>query len=398
MIQIPKSELVRRLERTKEIMDAKRLDALYITSTTTFKYLLDYYYIQTERPAAILLDKDLNVYFFGPEMERDHVHIQTPLVKEAFGYPDYPGEKHPMKLFGDWIEKLASGKRLGVDNMSLYPGVWGFKPLPAGEVLPGYDLIDVSDDLYNMRKIKSPVEQAMLRESSKWGNLAHSLLQKYTEPGKYDFEIGFRASSEASVAVMEAFGRDSSPPINYPLEIEAGFRGQVGEHSYYPHSLSINRVLRPGDMLGSGASGNLDSYHIEIERNMFLGEPDRETARFHKLAVEMQNVAFEALKPGRTFSEVDRAVIEFAKKHDVLKYRLHHSGHNIGLEAHEAPFIDVGDNAVIEPGMVFSLEPGIYVPKLGGFRHSDTAIMHEVGPEMITYYPNDTVALTVPVN
>lgn len=104
----------------------------------------------------------------------------------------------------------------------------------------------------------------------------------------------------------------------------------------------MNRELRKGDILGTGADGSIDSYHIEIERNMFLGEPDSRTAEFHKLAVEMQKVAFEALHVGGKFSDVDRAVIEFAKKNDVLKYRLHHTGHSIGLEGHEAPFLDVG--------------------------------------------------------
>ncbi|MEM0136128.1 MAG: Xaa-Pro peptidase family protein [Thermoplasmatales archaeon] len=395
MIRVPLEELKIRIDRIKQMMEKRKLDGLYITNTTTFKYLLDYYYIQTERPAAILIDKNADIFFLGPMLEKDHVLIQTPLVKESYGYPDYPGEKHPLKYFSEWINRILKGKRLGTDNMSLYPEYMGFRGISINTILPGFELIDLHRELYDMRKIKSPVEQDLLRESAKWGNLAHRLLQKYTEPGKYDFEIGARAATETGIILMETFGLDFKPAINYPLEIEAGFRGQVGEHSYYPHSLSINRKLKIGDILGSGAAGNLDSYHIEIERNMFLGEPDDRTAKFHRLAVEMQQTAFQELKVGKKFSDIDKAVIRFAKKNDVLKYRMHHTGHNIGLDGHESPFFDVGDNSIIEDGMVFSLEPGIYVPKLGGFRHSDTVIMHEGGPEMITYYPNDTEALTV---
>lgn len=395
MIRVSTQELKRRQERIATLMEKKNLDAVYFTNTTTFKYLADYYYIQSERPAALLMDKNLDLYFFGPIMEKDHVLMQCPVIKESFGYPDYPGEKHPLRHFAEWIKEVTVGKNIGVDNPRLYPGFWGFKGLPVEELLPGYKLTDIASDIYDMRRIKSYEEQELMRESSKWGNLAHRLLQKYTVPGVYDFEISAKATAEASAAAMNAFGRDSKPPINFPVSVHAGFRGQVGEHSYYPHSLSVNRELMKGDMLGSGASGNVDSYHIEIERNMFLGEPNRDIARYHRLAVEMQMVAFNALTVGAKFSDVDRAVVEFAKKNDVLKYRLHHSGHNIGLEGHEAPFIDVGDDSVIEDGMAFSLEPGIYVPGVGGFRHSDTVIMHEDAPEMITYYPSDTESLTI---
>ena len=159
--------------------------------------------------------------------------------------------------------------------------------------------------------------------------------------------------------------------------------------------LFTNRKIRKGDVLGSGASGGIDGYHIEIERNLFMGKPDERTRRFHKLAVEMQQVAIDALEIGQEFSAVDRKVIEFAKENDVLQYRLHHSGHCIGLEGHEAPFLDIGENEKIRAGMVFSVEPGIYVKGLGGFRHSDTVVMHEDGPEVITYYPKDTESLTI---
>lgn len=394
MIRVSTGELRRRHARIGKVMETKSLDAVYITNTTTFKYLADYFYIQSERPAALLMDRNLDLYFFGPEMEREHVLLQCPSIKGSYGYPDYPGKKHPLKFFGEWIQEISKGKRIGADNVNLYSNYWGFQGIPVKEVLPGYELTDVATDIYSMRKIKSEEEQALMRESSKWGNLAHGLLQRYTEAGKYDFEVAFRATAEASVAAMDAFGKDYRPAINYPVAVHAGFRGQVGEHSYYPHSLTVNREMRKGDILGSGASGNIDSYHIEIERNIFLGKPKSDAEKFHKLAVEMQEVAFNALKPGSKFSDVDRAVIEFAKDKDVLKYRLHHSGHNIGLEGHESPFIDIGDDSIIEPGMAFSLEPGIYVPKLGGFRHSDTVIMHEDGPEMITYYPSDTESLT----
>lgn len=86
-----------------------------------------------------------------------------------------------------------------------------------------------------------------------------------------------------------------------------------------------------------------------------------------------QEVAFEVLRPGVKCSEVDRAVRGYYEAHDLMPYWKHHSGHGIGLRYHEGPFLDSGDHTVLRPGMVLTVEPGLYVAGLGGFRHSDTA-------------------------
>ena len=85
-----------------------------------------------------------------------------------------------------------------------------------------------------------------------------------------------------------------------------------------------------------------------------------------------QQVAFEALRPGVTCADVDGAVMRYFEEHDLLPYWRQHTGHAIGLRNHEAPFLDLGDPTPIEPGMVFTIEPGVYDPEVGGFRHSDT--------------------------
>jgi len=79
-----------------------------------------------------------------------------------------------------------------------------------------------------------------------------------------------------------------------------------------------------------------------------------------------------------------------------MPYWRHHTGHSLGYGMHEAPFLDVGDQTAIEPGMVFSIEPGIYIPGLGGFRHSDTVLVTHDGIEILTSYPRDLDALTLP--
>jgi len=116
----------------------------------------------------------------------------------------------------------------------------------------------------------------------------------------------------------------------------------------------------------------------------------------HMLA--LQDIAITTILPGRTCADVDKAVREYYEKNELLPYWKHHVGHAIGLRYHEAPFLDIGDSTIIEPGMVFTVEPGLYVPELGGFRHSDTVAVHPDRLEIMTYYPRDLDSLTIPVN
>jgi Xaa-Pro dipeptidase len=92
---------------------------------------------------------------------------------------------------------------------------------------------------------------------------------------------------------------------------------------------------------------------------------------------------------------VDRIVRDYYEQHDLMRHWKHHVGHAIGMRYHEAPFLDLGDHTEIKPGMVFTVEPGLYAPGVGGFRHSDTVAVTENGIEIFTYYPRDLESLTI---
>ena len=100
--------------------------------------------------------------------------------------------------------------------------------------------------------------------------------------------------------------------------------------------------------------------------------------------------------PGVMCADVDTAVLRYFEEHDLLPYWRQHTGHAIGLRNHEAPFLDVGDRTPIEPGMVFTIEPGLYDEQVGGLRHSDTVVVTDDGIELLTDYPRDLDSLTLP--
>jgi len=244
--------------------------------------------------------------------------------------------------------------------------------------------------------IKSPAELNLLRESIRWGNLAHTLLQRYTRPGVTETEVQQRASNEATLAMLDAIGpiyRGQDPFVDGAT---AGYRGQIGRNAAIPHALANNIVFQEGDVLVTGATAPVWGYVSELERTMIIGKPRDEVRRFFDHMVALQDTALAAMKPGRLCSDVDKAVRAYFEAHDLTAYWKHHSGHCIGLRYHEGPFLDRGDAAELRPGMVFTVEPGLYVPGLGGFRHSDTVVVTDDGVEMMTYYPRDLESLTLP--
>jgi Xaa-Pro aminopeptidase len=101
------------------------------------------------------------------------------------------------------------------------------------------------------------------------------------------------------------------------------------------------------------------------------------------------------LRPRVTCADVDKAVLAYFETNDLLPLWKQHTGHAIGLRNHEAPFLDVGDHTPVEPGMVFTIEPGVYWSEVGGFRHSDTVVVSDDGIEILTDYPSDIESLTI---
>jgi len=155
--------------------------------------------------------------------------------------------------------------------------------------------------------------------------------------------------------------------------------------------------FEPGDVLVTETGAPVWGYNAELERAMIIGQPTDEMRRLFEHMVAAQQVAFAALRPGVTCADVDNAVLGYFEANDLLPYWRQHTGHAIGLRNHEAPFLDVGDHTVVEPGMVFTIEPGLYSSEIGGFRHSDTVLVTPDGIDILTSYPSDIESLTIPI-
>jgi Xaa-Pro aminopeptidase len=384
-LRISVEEHKSRQTKLLEELDRRNLKGACLFGNTAIKYLTGFNFIPTERPMAFVLTKDEAVMFV-PKLEEKHCLIGTALDRSV-SYPEYPGERHSIYTLKDLlVEMNLDNKKIGVDAGG-YPHIFGYEGPSLKEMLPNIETENIAYHIVEMRMIKSENEIELIKASAKWGDRVHELLQKYTVPGVSEIQVSMRASMEATREMIEILG-DKYVAMG-GRGVSAGYRGQIGPHSALPHSQTINAIFKPGDTLVTGAGGDLGGYHSELERTMFVGKPSDEQIKYFDLMYEAQQIAFDNIKPGEPYGVVDEAVRSFFDKNDLWEYWRHHQGHNIGLEGHEAPFFDIGDDSIMKPGMVVSVEPGIYVPGLGGFRHSDTGVITNDGFEIITHYPRE---------
>jgi len=394
-LAISQGEYEQRIEKVRKILVRKKLDALYLTNGTSFFYLTGYSYITTERPAALVIPVEGEITFMGPLLEIDHIPLKTRLVKNIKTYPDYPGKKHPIDYFAAFLRELGfDRKRIGIDNPAGAAGTWGYRGPSIKKKMSQTKFVDAKDIVPNMRLVKSTEEIELMKESAKWANLAHTLLQEYVGSGLWDIDVALTASYEASMIMKKTLGPEYEP-LRAFRPVGAGFRGQVGSMSAIPHSMSTKRLIVEGDVLVTGAGADVGGYSCELERTMVVGKPMEKQRKYFGVMVEAQEAAMKAFGPGRKCSEVDKAATRIIRKMGYGAFLRHHTGHGLGLEGHEPPWLDVGDDTVMKPGMVFSCEPGVYETGFGGFRHSDTVVITEDGAEVITYYPRDIDSLTI---
>jgi len=395
IVKIPQHRFEERLAKFRQNLAEEKIVHFIVFNPTHIYYLTGFVHIPTERPFALIV-QDSDISFFVPELEKQHVEEEVPGVAKIGSYFDYPDTKHPMKHFADFLkEELKIKDRLGAEAPGS-SGRWGYEGPKLEEVL-GFPVKVEAQLLTNMRIIKDSDELACIRESALWANLAHQLLQDKTKVGLNEVEVSTQASLEASTAMGKALGIAYRPFAIGGLPVHAGYRGQIGTYSAIPHAMTRFTIFKAGDTLVTGATANVAGYYAELERTMFLGEPNAKQRKYFDIMMEAQQAAFDAFAPGKPCSIVDKAARGVFKQHGVMELVQHHTGHSIGLEGHEKPFLDHGMDDTMEPGMVFTVEPGIYDRAIGGFRHSDTVFITDDGMEMVTYYPWDIEYLTIDI-
>ena len=383
--RLPAAEYDRRMAAVRDHLADADADAAAWFGATSIAYLVGFHHLQTERPVCLAVTPD-RVEIVVPRLEVERVE-EVPRIDAVHHYFDYPGGD-PIGTVVGMLEGLGVG-RVAADGDGA-PGTMGYDGPALTESLE----VDVQDWVTRLRYAKSDAEVDLIRESARWANLGHRYLADLVAVGAHPATVSQRASMEASRAMLDALGDRYAPRVRGSGPVHAGFIS--GPQTALPHGHTANRRLEAGDVLITGATANVDGYHSELERTMFVGEPDDDDRHYFALMCEAQEIAIDALGPGVPVADVDRAVWEYFEEQGVTDLAQHHVGHNIGLDGHEPPYIDRGNDETMAPGHVYTIEPGLYTDE-AGYRHSDTVAITEDGTERLTYFPRDLASNTLPV-
>jgi Xaa-Pro aminopeptidase len=390
---IPAAELEERRGRLLDHVRREGLSGYVLFGQDYIRYFTSFVFLSNERPVVYAESTGGESLVFVPEFEVERTRAET-AFERIESYPEYPGIEHPMRILARLLASIGIRDAIGADGDG-YPGILGYEGPPLSEVASAR-VAPLSAVIERMMRRKSPAELELIRESGRWCARAHRLLQEYSRPGATETQASLRAGHEATLELFEAMG-DEIGQQGSADGVSAGYRGQIGLRSSWAHAVAHNIAFQPGDVLVTETSAPIFGYNAELERAMIVGPPTAEMSRLFEHTVAVQQVAFDAFRPGVTCADVDGAVMRYLEGNGLVPYWRQHTGHGIGLRNHEAPFLDVGDSTKIEPGMVFTIEPGLYSPEVGGFRHSDTIAVTEDGIDVLTEYPREIESLTIPL-
>lgn len=398
-IDISRREYGRRSKILMQKMQEAQIDALYLSSPNRIFYLTGCPYIMLTgmaRPFGLVFTADGSKTLILPTIEVQQVLKDKPFgVDEIVTYWEYPGVPHVYETIVDIFRKNhLLDKRVGVDG-SVLPDVVGVTDPPIQKYLPDVKFIPSKMLIDEMRITKSAEEIELIKEAAKWSNLAHTYLQEFTQPGVSEIEISSKATHEATTVMLKTLGPNyMSKALRW---YTAWARFKAGVRTSFPHGLLVNRKVQIGDNIETAASATVGGYSNHLERTMFMGEPSEKQKKYFDIMLRAQDAAIEACKPGVKCSEVYKAAINIFKGAglDVERVVQHRVGHGMGLDECEPPTLVDGNDEPLKVGMVFTVEPGIYIDGFAGFRHCDTIIVTEEGCEDADYYPRDIESLTI---
>ncbi|MGA8430781.1 MAG: Xaa-Pro peptidase family protein [Candidatus Sulfotelmatobacter sp.] len=368
----------RKIGQVQQEMERRKLDALVLLDAHNVIYTTGYFHLSTERPLGVLIPKSGEPALFVPGLESDQVKLWW--VKDFEAYFDFPGPVNRVR----WIfERVA---RRGLDKGRI--GIEEAKPSRMREIklgAPNADIVEAGDLIEHMRWVKDEDELNIMRRGMYFSDF-------YVQAGRdYVQNHGGVTEDEILKNAADALADKMSSELKavVGVSIDAPFGGLVpfGRRSAFPHAVPSKDRLKKGDALILSYGTQVGGYAVEDERSFVIGKPTDYAKRLYEAMLAAHDAGVENMKEGAIAEEVDKKSLDQIRKAGFEKFLKHRTGHGIGLEGHESPWIADGDKTVLKPGMTFSCEPGIYDPDWGGFRHSDTVIVGKEKGEVINKYP-----------
>jgi Xaa-Pro dipeptidase len=367
-----------KVRQVQDEMKKRKIQALLLLNATNIIYTVGYFHLPTERPLAAFIPDSGEPALFVPELESDQVKLWW--VKDYESYFDYPGPVNRVRWIFERVAKRGFGNgRIGVEEPSPSRLQHMKEGAPKATIVDGGEIID------KLRWIKDEGELKLMRRAMYFADFTVQAGREFVQRnGAVTEDQILKASADAvadklSAELKDVVGVGVSPP----------FGGLVpfGKRSAFPHAVPSKDRVKSGDAICLSFGAQIGGYNVECERSFSIGKPSDRARRLFDAMLAAHDAGAENMKDGAIAEDVDKKSLDQIRKAGFEKFLKHRTGHGIGLESHESPWIAEGDNTVLREGMTFSCEPGVYDPDWGGFRHSDTVVVRKDRGEILNKYP-----------
>jgi len=387
------------MNRIREFLSKSELSALVVFDSLNTIYVSGFFLDVEpwERPVATVIPIDGEPSMILNELSFNHYRYGLEKgahwIKDVVFYDEHPrltGRRYYTKDFPFLVCRMLEDKGVvkgsigfDVDNSA----VKSFIKMH----LPRVEVYDASWILREMRLVKDEYELDLMRKAAELADYGLEKMRETIEVGLSNVEIGHKVAYEIAKEAAKRYPSDVS------IEVSAGFTG-TGPEGAMPHGWRMpnGRRIQKGDTLLAGVGVRLNCYWAEDERTFIVGKPSEKHVKFFEVATKAQECGISMCVSGRRVSDIDAAALKVIEDAGFGDYVFHRTGHGIGLGGHEYWHDMAFNHRIMKPNMVTTVEPMICVYGFGGFRHSDTVVIGEDKPIVLTKFPKSLEALTIP--
>lgn len=297
-------------------------------------------------------------------------------TEQAVDFEIVNNQRSMMKALAEQVKMLGI-KRLGFEKQLVSYGTFD----EWSKSFEGVELVPTAGIVEELRMIKTEEEASVIRQAASIADDAYAHIITFIKPGMSELDVALELEF-----FMRKKGATSS---SFDTIVASGVRGAL------PHGVASAKVIEAGDMVTLDFGALFNGYVSDITRTIAVGEPSEKMKEIYEIVLRAQQNGVEKIRAGMTGKEADaltRDIIEAAGYGEAFG---HSTGHGIGLEVHEQPTLSRASDIVLVPGMMVTVEPGIYVSDLGGVRIEDDVLITEMGCEIITKSTKELLILPV---
>ena len=367
--------ILSRQQKLEKAIAQASLDAIAFNPGSSLTYLTGLHFHLMERPFILIVAPGKTPSLVLPELEAPKIQ-DLPFQLNAFPYGENPADWN--KAFSGAVDAAGiAGKRVGVETRQMRLLEMGYLE----EAAAGTKFIPAEDVVAQLRMYKDSFESDAMQRAAQ---VAEQALQA-TLPL---VRIGMNEQELAGELVVQLLRHGSNPKMPFAPIVAAG------PNSANPHATPTTRKLQHGDLLLFDWGAAVDDYFSDITRTFALGDVDPELEKIAAIVKDANTAAREIARPGLPMRAVDAAARDVITKAGYGPFFTHRTGHGLGMEGHEEPYVRGDNEQLLEEGMTFTIEPGIYLPNRGGVRIEDDVIVTADGLASFTQLPRELHRLT----